>query len=247
MSGADTRKTVWNSAGTVIENDYSYSTYDADGTLAYHSEDRRLYWDNGNSKSDHYHYVYTDYYTGQRKDQSTDSSFDVNGIRTSYDESVANYGADGALADSYTLNRDYNTAGTLTSMEGRVVVPSSDGTQASYWVVYDLSASGSITYTHVYNAQGQEMPELGGQYYIHPTNIIDEIKDSQNAEIEADEASGAVEPEAAAGAVAGDEDAYKVLDLKEQIELQKQSTNGIPVYSEPKTGEEPLAQNSLTQ
>ncbi|MFA6078528.1 MAG: dockerin type I domain-containing protein [Candidatus Omnitrophota bacterium] len=246
LSGENINKSVWNGDGTRTEYKYLYSTYAEDGTLTYLTEDHDLYWDNGKLKSEHNHYVSTDYYTGNRRDQSTDSAYNVNGVRTSYDESVSNYGADGALDDSYTLNRDYNSTGTLTSMEGRVVVPSDDGTQASYRVVYDINASGSITYTHVYDAEGQEVPELGGQYYIHPTNIINEIKDNQNAEIEANEAAGAIEQEEA-GAVAGDEDAYKVLDLKEQIELQKQSTNGIPVYSEPVTGDESLAQNNLAQ
>ncbi len=246
LSGENINKSVWNSAGTRLEYEYLYSTYNEEGTLTYLSENHYFYWDNGRTKSEHNHYVYTDSYTGKKKDQSTDSTYDVNGIRTSYIERVSNYDANGALADSYSLNRGYNSAGSLTSMEGSIVVPSAEGTQVSYRVVYDINENGYITYTHVYDAEGQEIADLGGQYYIHPTNIITAIKESQNAEIEANAASGVIVPEASA-AVSGDEDAYKVLDLKEQIDLQKQSTNGIPVYSEPKTNEDSLTQNHLTQ
>ena len=95
--------------------------------------------------------------------------------------------------DTYLLISDYNDSGTLTFRTARIeVAKPADPTGALdkyyYSAQYDISATGYVVYTHVYDViTGDEIAELSGNGYITPGTIINNIHDLINqAEMDAD-------------------------------------------------------------
>jgi hypothetical protein len=87
-------------------------------------------------------------------------------------ESEVKYDASGNITEGYELD-SYYAGGMLTQMDG-VIGVSKNGSFKLYAVGYDIDSVGSITYTHVYDQDGNEV--LGCDGLINPLDIINQFQ-----------------------------------------------------------------------
>ncbi|MFA5859984.1 MAG: hypothetical protein WC955_13060, partial [Elusimicrobiota bacterium] len=168
---------TYNQNGKLIKMTYDYKTYNGDGKLLNSYGYTADYDDNGKFK--------------QATIVRENRSYDKDGVlkekrynRDTYDgnwkqvfsvEQVSHYGETDALTDLYMMFSEFDSSGKLTYRSAYVFVRQDDGSLGSYKAKYDIDENGKITHTHVYNEDGEEVPGLGGDGFISPSDIIRKI------------------------------------------------------------------------
>jgi hypothetical protein len=77
----------------------------------------------------------------------------------------------------YHTVAQYDASGILRQKMSEIEIPNADSNgnvyvQTRLHVSYDINESGQIVFTHVYDSEGNEVPELGGEGCISPSAVI---------------------------------------------------------------------------
>lgn len=157
----------YDSAGSLVpaklrEKIYEYET---DGTLKRKSETEKTY-ENGKLKES----------TVETFDDYTFSPGVGRNIPTTgtYAKIINTYAVDGAmLFHSYDISSNFDLLNTNT---GSITISELIGRlgegDETYDITYDVDQDGNVTYTHVFDAGGDEMAGLGGEGLLLPPDII---------------------------------------------------------------------------
>ncbi|GAG04032.1 unnamed protein product, partial [marine sediment metagenome] len=81
------------------------------------------------------------------------------------------YDGSGNLLHHYAIKSYFDNKGKLTSKTAIINV-SQEEELGKYIVTYEINDEGGITYTHVYDEDGNKIEELSGRGEIHPAEII---------------------------------------------------------------------------
>lgn len=112
----------------------------------------------------------------------------------SYEQEVT-YDGDNNIKTLYYVESGFDEAtGKLQSKSGVIFMESDKGEISWYSVGYNIDENGQVVYTHVYDIDGNEIKELGGEGDINPADIIKKANDS-TAELYGHNEEGRIDPE----------------------------------------------------
>ncbi|MBN1354374.1 MAG: hypothetical protein JW994_06875, partial [Candidatus Omnitrophica bacterium] len=131
---------------------------------------------------------------------------------------------EGETLGFYSTRSTYNDFGVLAAQSSDLLIPnnSGPGIEMCLHVEYEIDQQGNIIYTHVYDANGYEIPDLGGEGYKEPGSVIiqftGEMKNEEEglAELKTDPASY---PENKTPAeISGDDELLKRKRIEEEVQ-----------------------------
>ena len=109
--------------------------------------------------------------------------FDESGYRNDGDGNLVSsytcesrfiYDEGGNIVNSYYIISRFDSSDKLTSKTAEIKAYE-DGETTKYNVVYDVDDDGNVIYTHVYDADGNEIGDLSGEGFRHPSVIIGDM------------------------------------------------------------------------
>ena len=163
--------------GNILTLDYFSESYDEQGRLTEGKAEHYVYDGNGNIMMQSYSTHTLSYNPdGSLREESISNEVqDGSGAKISSFEYRANYDASGKFVDGYYIASQYDNNGRLSAMDAQIGV-AQDNQVNVYNVKYELDGSGNVIFTHVYDANGQEISELSGDGFRHPSEILKSLE-----------------------------------------------------------------------
>ena len=129
-----------------------------------------------------------------QKRKDIGSMHDANGVMRGSVEQETTYDADGNIETLYYIESDFDDTGKLSSKAAIIFTESREGEVSWYTVGYDVDEKSNVTHTHVYDIDGNEIENLGGEGDIHPVDILKSLN-NPSADLYAHKDEKNVDPE----------------------------------------------------